>query len=117
MVTEPAHHFTCVAVIVGMAAVRRVQAQFPAFIDGTDVLVHRIDRFEYASVELLELAQLRRLLHAVVLHVIVAIGGQETAASRYGDAVHAGQLAGPCRIVVVGRPAERQLYKITIIFK
>lgn len=74
MVAEPAHHLAGVAVIVGMAAVRRVQAQLAAFVHGPDVLVHRVDGFQDAAAQFLEFAQLGGLLDAVILYVVVAVG-------------------------------------------
>lgn len=75
MVAETADHFAGVTVVVRVASVRGVQAQFPALVHRAHVLVHRVDRFQDHAVQLLELAQLGGLLHAVVLHVIVTVGG------------------------------------------
>lgn len=102
VMTEPAHHLSRVTVVVRVAPVGRVQAQFSAFVHRTDVLIDRIDGFKDSPVELLELAEFGGFVDAVVFHVVVAVGGEEGAAPRDGDAVHVGKFAGSRCVVVTG---------------
>lgn len=88
VMAQAADHLACVPVVVRMAAIWRIQAELPALVDGADVLVHAVDRLQYPSVELLELAQFRRLLDAVVLQVIVTVGLLEGRGPGNRHAIH-----------------------------
>lgn len=107
MVAEPAHELAGVAVIVRVAPVRRVETQFPAVVQGSDVLVHRIDRLEYAAREFFELAQLDRFVHAVVLQIIDPVGRFEHSLSGYRQSVHVREFAFGRAVVVIRRPENR----------
>lgn len=102
--TEPAHHLAGVTVIVRVTPVRRVETQLPTFVDGADILVDGVDGFQDSAVQFLEFAQFRRLLHAVVFHVVVTVGRLEYRTSGQGETVHVGEFAVACCVVVVGGP-------------
>lgn len=106
MVAKPAHVLAGVAVVVRVASVRRVQAELPAVVQRADVLVHGVDGLQYAPRELLELAQLDRLVHAVVLQVVRAGGRLERPLARHRQPVHVRHLALGRPVVVVGRPVS-----------
>ena len=74
MMTESADHVTGIAVVIGMASEGRVKAEFAALLGRRHILVHRVDRLQYAPRDLLELAQLHRLVNTMVLEVVDAFG-------------------------------------------
>ena len=114
MVTESAHQFARIAVVVGMTPVGRVEAQLSALVRRADLLVDRVDRLEDASAQLLELAQLDRLVDTVVLQVLVVHGGRLgfavlvdrlerfVASAGHRQTVHVRELAIVGAIIVVG---------------
>jgi len=108
VVAKPADQIARVAVVVGVASVRRVEAQLAALIGRAHLLVHRVHRLEDPPCHLAELAQLDGLLHAVVLQVVGAGGRPESAGPRHGQAVHVRQGALPARVVEIGGPAREQ---------
>lgn len=107
VMAEPADQLAGVTVIVRVASVRRVQAQFAAVVQRAHVLVHRVDGLQYAARELFELAQLDRLVHAVVLQVVHPGGRLEHPLSGHRQPVHVGHFALGRGVVVVGRPARK----------
>lgn len=107
---EPAHGLAGIAVVVRMASVRRVQAQFPAIVQRTDVLVHGVHRLQDAAREFLELAQLHRLVHAIVFQIIDPVDRFEhRLAARHRQPIHVRQFALGRPVVVVGRPARLRI--------
>lgn len=93
MMTETADHVARVAVIVRVAAEWRVQAQLAALVGRADVLVDGIHGFQYTAGQLLELAQLHRFLHAMILQVVHSLGGLEGARTGDRQSVHVRELA------------------------
>jgi len=103
MVAETAHELAGVAVIVRVTPVRRVEAQFPTVFQRTHVLVHGIDGLQYSAWELFELAQLDRLVHAVVFQVVNASGWFESPLAGHRQPVHVRHIAFRRTVVVVCR--------------
>ena len=103
VVAEAAHHLTSVTVVIRMTSVWRIEAEVSAFVRRSHVLVHGVDRFQNAPVQLLEFAQFGWLLYAVVFHVLVTLGGLEGVAAGHGDAIHVGKLANSSCVQEVGR--------------
>lgn len=60
-----------------MTSVGGVEAQFSAFVHGTDFLVYAVYCFQNATVEFFELAEFGRFLDTVVLEVVEAVSGYE----------------------------------------
>lgn len=79
MMAETAHHISGVAVVVGMAAEWGSNAELLAFFGGANILVHGIHGLQNTTRELLEFAELRRLIHAVILQIIETLRDLEGA--------------------------------------
>lgn len=99
---QAANHVAGVAVVVRVTAERRVEAQFAAFLGCADVLINGIHRFQYAPGDLLELAQLHRLVHAVILQVVDALGRLEGRRASHRQTIHVRQLALLRGVVEIG---------------
>lgn len=85
---ETAYHVTCVAVIVGMATERGIQAKFPALFGAANILVNGIHGFQNTAGQFLEFAKLHRFVHAVVLEIVESLGRLESIRSGDGQPVH-----------------------------
>lgn len=85
---ETAYHVTCVAIIVGMATERGIQAELPALLGAANILVNGIHGFQNTAGQFLEFAKFHRFVHAVVLKVIESLGGLESVRSGDGQTVH-----------------------------
>ena len=103
---ESANALARVGVVEGVAAVRGGEAELAAVVDRVDVLENGVDRLEDAAVELLELAQLDRVIDAIVLEVVGVGGRLECARPGHGVTVHVRQTAVTRHIVVVGGSVE-----------
>lgn len=67
VVAQTAHLLASVTVVVAVTAVRRVEAEVATLLGRVHLLVHAVYGLEDATRQLLELAQLDRLLYTVVL--------------------------------------------------
>jgi len=100
---QAAHQLPGLVVVVRVTPERGRQAEVAAFVQGLNVLVHRVHRLQNATRYALELAQLAGLLRAVVLQIVGAIVGRDVRLVRQRNAIHVRELAQSRVRIVVGR--------------
>lgn len=103
MMTETADHVASVAIIVRMAAERRVQAQLTTFVGCPDVLVNGVNSFQYTTAQLLKFAKFHRLFHAMVFQIIHSLRRLEGARAGNSQSVHIRKFALLGSVDVIGR--------------
>uniref|UniRef100_A0A8D8ZE97 Uncharacterized protein n=1 Tax=Cacopsylla melanoneura TaxID=428564 RepID=A0A8D8ZE97_9HEMI len=106
MVTQSTHKVSGVTIIVRVTSVRRIQTQFPALFNRGHILIDRVHGLEDASSQLLELAQLGRLVHTVVLEIFHVLGFFKSSVSSHCDTIHVRHMTLAGAVVVVGRSAN-----------